>query len=771
MAAKYGNTSINLLVGASRIRTRPASMLGSSGLAGARHGFTEIYGNALDEKSAGYGNRLDICYYEDGSISVRDYGRGVPIGWNDNPNVQNWNWHIVYNELYGGGKYDNGQWYLASIDRNSTWTESSEKFNKIREAIQKEFDFDLLTMPSDDKWVTVEDLDIMHKSTGEYVLHVNNASWATLSWELLNKRLNYLASVGLNGLGAASTQYTSEFFHVKSYRNGKVTSRSFERGIPLVNGKPFDMFNATKEQIKAIKEEVAKTTEPDGTFIHWKPDDTVFDDVNVGSDWLYDTCKDIADVASVELHFKDEKKGIEEVIPAGNLDKLAEKHCGLENIKTYSEDEEPTIFHAKKFSHGNIKLEGIDFTYVCRCEISFCAVEHRVPIACYHNSVKMLTGVQYEAVQDAVGTFMTEKAKARGLKLERSDYDGVFGVFVSSYSNYASFRNQTKDAVDDVFIYTLIKETLYEKLQTEFGKGNTVILNAIEDVLKEAEIRIATKEFQQLKRETEKIKREKEPEKFVSCTAYEKKQYDKAELWITEGDSAAGAVKNARNKDFQAIYPIRGKSLNVLKANIKRILQNKEIREIFSLIGTGFDMNIKDEKTFNINDLKFDKIIFATDADEDGYQIRVLLYLIFYKLAPDLIRKGHIYIAETPRFKLDLANGQSVYALNDVERDKVIAKNNVINISRFKGLGEVKPLDLRATTILPEKRHLIQLTCDFTNETEREMIDALFGMDKFRQRKEIITKYLGLDIDDMIEDTALIMEAEDTEEDEEDTNE
>ena len=168
--------------------------------------------------------------------------------------------------------------------------------------------------------------------------------------------------------------------------------------------------------------------------------------------------------------------------------------------------------------------------------------------------------------------------------------------------------------------------------------------------------------------------------------------------------------------------------------------------------------------------MKFDKIIFATDADEDGYQIRVLLYLIFYKLAPDLIRKGHIYVAETPRFKLELANGQTVYALNDAERDKIIAKNNVLNISRFKGLGEVKPADLRNTTILPEKRHLIQLTCDFTNENEREMIDALFGMDKYRQRKEIITKYLGLDIEDMLDDTALVMEAEDTEEDEEEVN-
>lgn len=755
MATKYDNSSINQLLGASRIRTRPASMLGSSGLAGARHGFTEIYGNALDERSAGFGNRLDVCWYADGSVSVRDYGRGVPIGWNDNPSVQNWNWHTIYNELYAGGKYDNGQWYLSAVDKDYVLPERSDKFLKAKNAILKEFSFDITTLKPDNSWHKVKDMNIAHTDNNTYLLRVNNESWATLTWEKLNERLNYLASVGLNGLGAASTQYTSEFFIVKSYRDGKVMSRSFSRGIPLVDGKPFDMFSASKEEIKKIPEEIEDTTEPNGTFIHWKPDDTVFDDVNIGGDWLYDTCRDIADVANIELHFKDEQKGFEEVIEAGNLSKLALKHCGESNLQT-DENGEPIIIETNKFTHGNIKIEGSDFVYVCKCDISFGVVTRRVQNACFHNSVKMLSGVQYEAVQEAIGNFMTEKAKASGLKLERTDYENIFGVFVSSYSNYASFRNQTKDAVDDLFIYTLIRDTLYEKLQTEYGKGNRLILDAIDTVLKEAEIRIATREFQKLKRETEKIKREKEPEKFVSCTAYENKNYKQAELWITEGDSAKGAVKNARNKDFQAIYPIRGKSLNVLKANIKRILQNKEIRELFSLLGTGFDMNLKDEKTFNINDLKFDKIIFATDADEDGYQIRVLLYLIFYKLAPELIKQGHVYIAETPRFEISLANGTIVYALNDAERDKILKENvgAVVN-GRFKGLGEVDEDVLRNTTVHPDTRHLIRLTLSFDNEFEREMIDALFGLDKYHQRKELITTVLGFDMSDIFDDKSL----------------
>lgn len=115
MAQKYDNDSIDMLIGAERIRKRPASMLGSSGLDGARHGFTEIYGNALDEVSSGFGNKLEVKYYRDGSVSLRDYGRGVPLGWNNRR--KNWNWHVIYNELYGGGKYSNGQWYMRSIDK------------------------------------------------------------------------------------------------------------------------------------------------------------------------------------------------------------------------------------------------------------------------------------------------------------------------------------------------------------------------------------------------------------------------------------------------------------------------------------------------------------------------------------------------------------------------------------------------------------------------------------------------------------------------------
>lgn len=697
MSNVYDNSSIDLQIGANRIRLRPASMLGSSGLAGARHGFTEIYGNGLDEHTSGYGNRFDVCYYQDGSVSLRDYGRGVPLGWNDKPHIKNWNWHVIYNELYGGGKYETNQKALSEIK----------------------------------------------------------------DWKNFNPRdYNYLYSVGLNGLGAASTQYTSEFFIVKSYKNGKVTSREFKRGVPLVNGEPFNMFTATPEEIKAIPEEIEDTDEPDGTFIHWKPDDTVFDDVNLGSDWLLTTCRDIASIAGIELHFKDYKKNIDIVIEPSTLEDLVQVKSKGEMVLN---KEKPVILKTHNFVHGTTKVEGNpNFIYVAECDIAIGFTTAHCKNACYHNSVKMVNGMQYEAIDDALAQFLTEQAKNKGVKIASSDYDDCFCVIVSSYSNYASFRNQTKDGIDDQFIYNMVHDAILTLLKEELAKGNKDVSRLVDRVVKEAEIRIAAKEQAQMLKEANKVANQtkvKDPNKFTSCDAYENKDYKKAELWIAEGDSASGALIGARDAKFQAVIPIRGKALNVTKNSLKDILDNAEIKAIFALLGTGYDLNIEGEKTFNIEDLKFNKIVFATDADEDGYQIRVLLFLIFYKLAPDLIKEGHVFIAETPRFGIDLSDGTRLYARNDDVRDKIIKEHpNYTHIERYKGLGEMDAEILAETTVDPKTRDLIPVTCDFNNEFERELIDALFGADVYKQRKQIITAELGGDIVNSFANNELMIE-------------
>ena len=362
MANQYNDSSIDQLVGAERIRRRPASMLGDNGLDGARHGFTEIYGNALDEASSGYGNQLDVVYYENGAMSIRDYGRGVPLGWNEDKN--NFNWHIIYNELYGGGKYDNGQWYLRSLDTWSDWKDTDVELIK---SIQSNYGVDLSEIPEDGVERTIEDLRVRHEN-GKFYLKVNNASWGMASWEFLNKRLNYLASVGLNGLGAASTQYTSEFFTVKSYRNGVCTEMNFRRGIPVINGEEVNVFIRNVD-MKELEPKVYDTDEPDGTFIYWKPDSEVFTNVDIGSDWLFETCKDIAHVAGIKLNFEDRVSGKTEVIEAGNLQTLlGSKYSNILQIDDTTE--EPIIFETNKFSHGSIRVEGKPYVWVCKADIT-----------------------------------------------------------------------------------------------------------------------------------------------------------------------------------------------------------------------------------------------------------------------------------------------------------------------------------------------------------------------------------------------------------------
>ena len=700
-----GNYNENDIVqqrGAERIRLRPASMLGSASLSGARHGFTEIYGNALDEASTGFGDKLEVVYYEDGAISVRDYGRGVPIGWNEKE--ANWNWHIIYNELYGGGKYDNHQAKLRAITNWDNFDESA---------------------------------------------------------------FNYLYSVGLNGLGAASTQYTSEYFTVKSYKSGVCTEMNFKAGLPIIDGVPTNV-HVGEHDMKQYAPSTYPTEEADGTLIKWKPDIKVFDNVNIGGDWLYEVCKDIAYVAKMNLHFENHQTGFVDDIKAGTIVDLVLAN-NVENAVLDSVGN-PVVYDINNFAHGLSSVEGKEFLWVCKANVAIEYVKERPNVACYHNSVKMKYGVQYDAVYAALDKFFTDIAKQKGIKkLVRDDYVNNFSVIVSSYSNYASFRNQTKDQVTNDFIFDIVYNSISSYLMREYGKGSKVLTETIDSVITAAQTRIAIQEYSSHHKEVNKLAKSKDPNKFSTCKAYMRKDYANTELWIAEGDSASGAITKARNSDFQAVFPVRGKCLNVLKSSVDKILKNKEIRDIFGLLGTGMDLG--HDGLFDISQLKFNKIIFATDADEDGFQIRVLLFLIFYKLAPEIIRQGHIYIAETPRFEVKLKTGESLYAKTGAELDKITSEHgdSIRGITRFKGLGEADPPMLRETTVHPKTRSLVSLQTSLQNQTEHDVVDALFGMDKHCLRRSILTEVLGEEIVESLGEGGLQFDAEELDQEDEES--
>lgn len=677
---KYDDSSISSLKGAERVRVRPEVMLGTSSIDGTRHTVIEIVGNALDEASSGFGDRVDITYYKDTSISVRDYGRGVPLGWNEKE--QRWNWDLIYNELYAGGKYT------------------------------------------------------------DYNEQLINYDWSTFNEEKFMAEFSYIFSVGLNGLGGASVQYTSKYFEVISYRDGKSHKMLFENGEPIL------------EEL-----EIEDSDEPNGTFVRWLPDSEVFSYTDVGGDWLYNACLDMLQIAGLDFNFTNESTSYKITVPSGGLLGLF-KNKFKDLVKNVDDDGEPVVFQCHDFTHGYSTNKGKSVVYVLKSDIIFSPVTEKANIHCYHNSVPIAGGCQYDAVNMALREFFAEAC--RGMRLEMSDFDDIMGVVVSTYSNIVSYKGQTKNEISDDFIRTDLYTLLYRRLNMEYSKGNSIIVEAVEKVRSNAETRIAIKEYSKTIKQVNKLAKEKPPEKFVTCTAYNKKQSELAELWITEGDSALGTCKRARKSAFQALFPVRGKVLNVLKASITKILGagkkegNDIIKGLFALLETGMDIG---EGLFDISKLRFNKIIFATDADVDGYQIRVLLFLVFYKLAPELLRQGHIYIAQTPLFKVRLTNGEDVYAYDDAEMALVREKygSQIKVISRFKGLGECPADILRETTMNPETRHLIPLVMDSNDKLSMDIIEVLFGKDAGNSRKAVLTEVLGSNVAELIEANELLL--------------
>ncbi|AND27995.1 toprim domain-containing protein [Bacillus thuringiensis] len=697
LSQNYGNNSIDSLEGAERVRRRPAAVLGSSGIEGARHGVTEIVGNSVDEGTAGFGSKLDINYFKDGSISIRDYGRGVPMGYNENKGISNW--FLVFNEMYAGGKYKDYQEELRAIKDWST-------FN-----------------PTD---------------------------------------YNYLFSIGLNGLGAASTQYTSEFFEAISITDGIATKMEFRGGYPILkdaNGNEVHAIIGEERLLEehgiVLKEYVAETYETEeenGTYIHWKPDIRVFSDVDITLGWIKDVCESVAYISGLDVNLYDEATDTMHEYQSGTISDLNL----ILNEKNLVNEDSPSVYEDNDITHGNVKQNNENFIYVFKADVSVVRTREKGKTVCFHNAIKMKGGAQYRAVDSAVADFVIGLGNTKGVKVVERDFEGKLGVVVKSYSNVASYKGQTKDEVDDNFIYRDLKTIIYRLINTEYHKGNKDIIEFVDKVLEEAELRITLQEQAKMLREVKKTSRTRKlPEKFLPSKLFKEKIVKKSELWIVEGDSAKTSVKNARDPLFQAIYAVRGKVTNALKASFKKLMESEEIRDIFSLLGTGMDVELLDDNEFDIDACRFEKIIIGTDADEDGYQIRVLLFVVFWVLAPEIIKRGMLYIGETPKFGIKLSNGEMVYAINEVdkaEREKEYA-GQIVKVERYKGLGEVNADVLGFTTLAPETRNLIQIKLDPADHILSEFVETLFGKDPYKKRKETMLRVLGSDAMDMFNDT------------------
>lgn len=658
----YNDNSISQLKGADRVRLRPEALLGSRGLDGAKHTVWEIIGNSVDEKLSGFGSKIIVGLNPDDSIYVRDYGRGIPMGWNEKE--EQYNWYLIFCELYAGGKYGKNQEILQDIEKRNAWDD----------------------------------------------FRIENYS--------------YLTSIGLNGLGCAITQCTSKYFIVKSYRDGKKYEMHFENGEP-----------AWSEM------SVETSDEPNGTYICWKPDDKVFTDTHIPAKWLENIAKTLSYVAGIDIEFND--NGVVNTYPASSISNIMRENAGK-------------VAYAHSFKHI-IDNEG-DIC-ICDAEIALGPKGHGSDY--FHNKVSVSGGAHSTGYSSGVSQFFLMISQNTGVRIREQDYSGLISCIISTLANKASLRNQTKDSIDDNWIMVFLSDSVYDLLRKEYDKGTPWLKEVVDTAVENAKNRIAVAEMAKNLREVQSsVKKHKTSQKFTSCRTYTEGRTEETEFFIAEGDSAGGQIITSRDSSYQCVLPIRGKSLNLYKASIEKLVGNREIRDIISILGCGIDLGIEEIETFNRNKLKVGKVIIAADADEDGKHICMLIAVMFIRLFPQLLYEGRLYKAEPPLYVINLRNGDRIYCVNEAELQKKREEyaGSISSVDRMKGLGEMDPEDLSKTILNPATRHLTQIKIDPEDSDVYATLELLFGKSTAERKRIILGSILGTNFDDAVSDMQSISE-------------
>ena len=542
-------------------------------------------------------------------------------------------------------------------------------------------------------------------------------------YNTLNQQ-SYEYSLGLNGLGLCSTQYASEYMDVEIKRDGYIYKLHFEKG----------------ENIGGLhKQEYGRRDT--GTKIKWRPDLAVFTDISIPYEYFEDVLKRQAVVnAGIKfiLRYQDEK-GIKEqefLYHNGISDYVAEL-LGEEYITPIQN----WLFETKVRDREDKPY------YKLKADIST-AFSNKINLAEYYHNSSFLEhgGAPERAVRSAFTSQIDAYLKQSGKytknenKISFSDIEDSLVVIISSFSTVTSYENQTKKSITNKGIQDAINRELKRRLEVYFIEnpedaekiGNQVLINkrSREDAEK---TRLNIK-----KKLTSAMDMASRVAKFVDCRS---KDVSERELFIVEGDSALGACKQARDPNFQAIIPIRGKILNCLKADYNRIFKSEIITDLIRVLGCGVEVRTsktaKDLSSFNIDLLKWDKIILCTDADVDGFQIRTLLLTMLYRLTPKLIEQGKVFIAESPLYEITTKN-ETYFAYSESEKEDFINKigSEKYTLQRSKGLGENEPDMMNFTTMNPKTRRLIKVMPEEAEKTAR-MFDILLG-DDLSGRKEYI---------------------------------
>ena len=537
---------------------------------------------------------------------------------------------------------------------------------------------------------------------------------------------NYEYSLGLNGLGLCATQYSSEWMTADVYRDGFHYHLDFQKG----------------ENVGGLQKEPS-TRRKTGSRIRWKPDREVFTDIDVPSSAYLDVIKRQAIVnAGVTFVFTDEsgpERTVTEFCYQKGIEDYVEEVANLESLT-------PVQF-CQSTAEGRDREDRPD--YKVKISAAFCFSNKTQLLEYYHNSSWLEHGGSPDkAVKTAFVAQIDAYLRSKGLykknesKIKFEDVQDCLIFVSSSFSTQTSYENQTKKAINNRFIQQAMTDFLKHNLEVYFLEKPDEAQKIAQQVLVNKQSREHADKVRQgaKKALTEKIDIANRVQKFVDCRS---KDLSRRELYIVEGDSAMGAVKTSRDSEYQAIMPVRGKILNCLKADYYRIFKSDIITDLIKVLGCGVELRGKSKKdlsSFDVNNLRWNKIVICTDADVDGYQIRTLILTMLYRLVPTLIEDGYVYIAESPLYEIE-SKGHTYFAYTESEKTEFLERigDAKYTIQRSKGLGENDPEMMWLTTMNPASRRLIKVTPTDAKRTA-EVFDLLLG-DNLAGRKEHIAHH------------------------------
>ena len=579
-----------------------------------------------------------------------------------------------------------------------------------------------------------------------------NVNEKRFNWELVfcelyaggkysnNEGENYEYSLGLNGLGSCATQYASEYMDVTVWRDGKKYELHFKKG--KVVGK--------KGQELTISPADRKKT---GTTIKWRPDLEVFTDIDIPEEFFKDVLHRQAVVnAGITFRFRNQNGNKFEVTDYvyenGILDYVHE--IAADNPLTT-----PYFISAER--RGRDREDKPE--YKVKLSAAFCFSNKVSLTEYYHNSSWLEYGGAPEkaarnAFVYAIDAYIKKigKYQKNESKISYQDVADCLVLVTNCFSTQTSYENQTKKAITNRFIQEAMTDFFKERLEIYFIENKPEADKIAEQVLVNKRSREAAEKTRlgMKKKLSGSIDIANRVQKFVDCRS---RDPEKREIYIVEGDSALGACKLSRDADFQGIMPVRGKILNCLKADFARIFKSDIITDLLKVLGCGVEVQVKGQKdlnSFDINNLRWNKVIICTDADVDGFQIRTLILTMIYRLVPTLIREGYVYIAESPLYEIE-SKGKTYFAYSDKEKADIVASLNgaKASINRSKGLGENDPDMMWMTTMNPETRRLIKVMPEDA-EHMSQMFDLLLGDDLAGRKNHIAENgYLYLDMADI----------------------